>query len=145
MALHVPPVPDETGAIAAFLAQQQDAFRALVFGLTPAQAASAPSASSLSLGGLVRHATAVQRTWLAAAEAAPASPEQTGGVEDYLDAFRFDADSSLDDLLAEFDQVSAAVLDGVRGLALDTPVPVPEAPWFPGTSRHGRCAGSGGT
>jgi hypothetical protein len=131
MALHVPPVPDETGAIAAFLAQQQDAFRALVFGLTPAQAASAPSASSLSLGGLVRHATAVQRTWLAAAEAAPASPEQTGGVEDYLDAFRFDADSSLDDLLAEFDQVSAAVLDGVRGLALDTPVPVPEAPWFP--------------
>jgi hypothetical protein len=131
MALHVPPVPDETGAIAAFLAQQQDAFRALLFGLTPAQAASAPSASSLSLGGLVRHATAVQRTWLAAAEAAPASPEQTGGVEDYLDAFRFDADSSLDDLLAEFDQVSAAVLDGVRGLALDTPVPVPEAPWFP--------------
>jgi hypothetical protein len=131
MALHVPPVPDETGAIAAFLAQQQDAFRALLFGLTPAQAASAPSASSLSLGGLVRHATAVQRTWLAAAEAAPASPEQTGGVEDYLDAFRFDAASSLDDLLAEFDQVSAAVLDAVRRLALDTPVPVPEAPWFP--------------
>ena len=39
MALHVPPVTDETDAIAAFLAQQQDAFRALLFGLTPAQAA----------------------------------------------------------------------------------------------------------
>ena len=57
MALHVPPVTDETDAIAAFLAQQQDAFRALLFGLTPAQAAAAPSASSLSIGGLVRHAT----------------------------------------------------------------------------------------
>jgi hypothetical protein len=131
MALHVPPVTDETSAIVAFLAQQQDAFRALVFGLTPAQAASAPSASSLSLGGLVRHATSVQRTWLAAAEAAPACPEPTRGVEEYLDAFRFDADGSLDDLLAEFDAVSAAVLDAVRRLDLEAAVPVPDAPWFP--------------
>jgi hypothetical protein len=131
MALHVPPVTDERGAITAFLAQQQDAFRALLFGLTPAQAAARPSASSLSLGGLVRHATLTQRQWLASAEAAPGQPEPTGGVDDYLDGFRFDADGSLDDLLADFDEVSAAVLDGVGRLDLDTPVPVPDAPWFP--------------
>ena len=131
MALHVPPVADESDALAAFLAQQQDAFRALLFGLSPAQAASAPSASSLSLGGLVRHATSVQRSWLASAEAAPGSPAPAGGVDDYLDGFRFDADSSLDDLLEEFDEVGAAVLDAVRRLDLDTPVPVPDAPWFP--------------
>jgi hypothetical protein len=131
MALHVPPVTDETGAITAFLAQQQDAFCALVFGLTPEQAAATPSASSLSLGGLVRHATSVQRSWLAAAEAAPGLPEATGGVEDYLDAFRFDGAGSLDDLLADFDRVSADVLDAVRRLDLDTAVPVPDAPWFP--------------
>src|SRR4051794_29342125 len=111
MALHVPPVRDETDAIAAFLAHQQDAFRALLFGLTPGEAASAPSASSLSLGGLLRHATSVQRTWLAAAEAAPESPEPASGVEDYLEAFRFDEGGSLDDLLADYDEVSAAVLD----------------------------------
>ena len=131
MALHVPPVTGETDAIAAFLAQQQDAFRALLFGLTPAQAAAAPSASSLSIGGLVRHATSAQRSWLASAEVAPGEPEATGGVDDYLDAFRFDEDGSLDDLLAGFDEVSAAVLDAVRRLDLDTPVPVPDAPWFP--------------
>ena len=131
MALHVPPVTGETDAIAAFLAQQQDAFRALLFGLTPVQAAAAPSASSLSIGGLVRHATSAQRSWLASAEAAPGEPEATGGVDDYLDAFRFDEDGSLDDLLAGFDEVSAAVLDAVRRLDLDTPVPVPDAPWFP--------------
>jgi hypothetical protein len=131
MALHVPPVADETDAIAAFLAQQQDAFRALLFGLTPTQAAAAPSASSLSIGGLVRHATSVQRSWLASAEAAPGRLEPTGGVDDYLDAFRFEEDGSLDDLLAAFDEVSAAVLDAVRRLDLDTPVPVPDAPWFP--------------
>src|SRR4249919_3122667 len=131
MALHVPPVTDEKDAIAAFLAQQQDAFRALLFGLTPAQAAAAPAASSLSLGGLVRHATSVQRSWLASAEAAPGEPEPTGGVDDYVDAFRFDEDGSLEDLLAAFDEVSAAVLDAVRRLDPDTPVPVPDAPWFP--------------
>jgi predicted enzyme related to lactoylglutathione lyase len=52
-------------------------------------------------------------------------------VDAYLDGFRFDADGSLDDLLADFDRVSAAVLDAVRRLDLDTPVPVPDAPWFP--------------
>ena len=131
MALHVPPVSSEADAIAAFLAQQQDAFRVLLFGLTPDLAAAAPSASSLSIGGLVRHATLTQRSWGAGAEAAPAYPEPAGAVEDYLDGFRFDADGSLTDLLADFDDVSAAVLDAVRRLDLDTPVPVPDAPWFP--------------
>ena len=70
MALHVPPVANETDAIVAFLAQAQDAFRVLLHGLTPGQASLTPSASSLSVGGLVKHVTAVQRGWLASAEAA---------------------------------------------------------------------------
>jgi uncharacterized damage-inducible protein DinB/predicted enzyme related to lactoylglutathione lyase len=131
MALHVPPVADETDAIHAFLAQSQDAFRALLHGLTPRQASISPSASSLSLGGLVKHVTAVQRTWLASAEAAPDLPEQSDGVDDYFEGFTFHETDSLEDLLAAFDEVSAAVLDGVRRLDLDTAVPVPDAPWFP--------------
>ena len=133
MALHVPPVANETDAIHAFLAQAQDAFRALLHGLTPRQAAVAPSASSLSIGGLVKHVTVVQRGWLASAEAAPAVPgaERSDGVEDYLAGFTFHESDSLDDLRAAFDEVSAAVLDAVRRLDLDTPVPVPDAPWFP--------------
>jgi uncharacterized damage-inducible protein DinB len=131
MALHVPPVANETDAIHAFLAQAQDAFRILLHGLTPGQASVAPSASSLSLGGLVKHATAVQRGWLASAEAAPGVPEREDEVEDYLEGFTFRETDSLDDLVAAFDEVSAAVLDGVRRLDLDTAVPVPEAPWFP--------------
>jgi Protein of unknown function (DUF664) len=131
MALHVPPVATETDAIVAYLAQQQDAFRALLFGLTPAQAASAPSASSLSIGGLVRHATLTQRGWLSDAVAAPGTAAPGDDVDAYLDGFRFAADGSLEELLAEFDEVSAAVLDAVRRLDLDTPVPVPDAPWFP--------------
>ena len=131
MALHVPPVANETDAIVAFLSQAQDAFRTLLHGLTPRQAALAPSASSLSIGGLVKHVTAVQRTWLGSAEAAPDLPGPSGGVDDYLDGFRFDETDSLEELLAAYDEVSTAVINAVRRLDLDTPVPVPEAPWFP--------------
>jgi hypothetical protein len=131
MALHVPPVSSETDAIAAFLAQQQDAFRALLHGLTARQAASAPSASTLRLGGLVRHATLVQQGWLDSAEAAPGLPEPRGGVDAHLDGFRFDEGDSLVELFAAYDEVCAAVLDAVHRLDLDTAVPVPDAPWFP--------------
>jgi predicted enzyme related to lactoylglutathione lyase len=134
MALHVPPVANETEAIHAFVAQAQDAFRALLHGLTPRQAALAPSASSLSVGGLVKHVTGVQRGWLASAEAAPGLPstaERSDGVDDYLDGFTFRETDSLDDLVAAYDEVCAAVLDAVRRIDLDTSVPVPDAPWFP--------------
>jgi len=131
MALHVPPVANETDAIHAFLGQSQDAFRTLLHGLTPRQASIAPSASTLSLGGLVKHVTAVQHTWLASADAAPEIPAASGGVDDYLEGFTFRETDSLDDLLTAFDDVSAAVLDAVRRLDLDTAVPVPDAPWFP--------------
>lgn len=131
MALHVPPVANETDAIAAFLSHAQDAFRTLLHGLTPRQAALAPSASSLSIGGLVKHVTAVQRSWLDSAEAAPEPPLAGNEVDDYLDGFRFSEDDSLGDLLAAYDEVSTAVIDAVRRLDLDTPVPVPDAPWFP--------------
>jgi predicted enzyme related to lactoylglutathione lyase len=130
MPLHVPPVATETDAIHAFLAQAQDAFRALLHGLTPRQAALAPSASSLSIGGLVKHVTSTQRSWLDSAEAAPQLPS-AGDVADYLEGFTFRETDSLEDLLAAYDEVSAAVLDAVRRLDLDTPVPVPDAPWFP--------------
>jgi predicted enzyme related to lactoylglutathione lyase/uncharacterized damage-inducible protein DinB len=131
MPLHVPPVANETDAIAAFLGQAQDAFRALLHGLTPRQAALAPSASSLSIGGLVRHVTDVQRSWLASAESAPELPPPSGGAEEYLDGFTFRETDSLDALVSAYDEICAAVLDAVRRLDLDTGVPVPDAPWFP--------------
>jgi predicted enzyme related to lactoylglutathione lyase len=132
MALHVPPVANETDAIHAFLGQAQDAFRALLHGLTPRQASLAPSASTLSLGGLVKHVTRVQQAWLASAETAPEMPAQTeGDTDDYFDGFTFRETDSLAGLLAAYDEACAAVLDAVRRLDPDTPVPVPDAPWFP--------------
>ena len=55
MTLFARPVADEHDGLLTFLAQQRDALRAAVLGLTDAQARLTPTASTLSLGGLIKH------------------------------------------------------------------------------------------
>lgn len=132
---HAPPARDERDALAGYLTQQQDAFRNAVFGLDDAQAGATPTASALSLGALLKHATGVQRSWLATALAAPDLFEDPRPMAErraaYADEFQWTGSDTLPDRLAAFDQVSAQVLDAVGRLDLDTPVPVPPAPWNP--------------
>src|ERR1700758_3010382 len=71
-----PPVADERSALREFLAYHQSAYFAVSYGLTDEQARSTPSASALSIGGLVKHATAVQRSWMARVAAAPDAPPE---------------------------------------------------------------------
>ena len=130
-----PPVPDERTALAAYLHQQQDAFRVVSHGLTDQQAGLTPTPSTLSVGALVKHATGVQRQWLATAMAGPQRPDDPRSQAEreaaYHDEFTFHPHDRLDQVLERFDAVCAQVLDSVRKLDLDTPVPVPSAPWFP--------------
>ncbi len=128
-----PPVADERSAIAAFLRQQQDAFRAVAYGLTDTQAGLTPTPSALCVGALVKHVTGGQRAWLDQAMAAPAAPAVTraAGSERYAEAFRWLPGDTVAGVLAAYDEVCRAVQEGVASLDLDTPVPVPSAPWFP--------------
>lgn len=125
MALLAPPVADERAGYAAFLSQQQEAIRALVHGLTDAEAFAAPSASEISLGWLVKHLTMVQRSWLASVLAAPEAAPRVEGSDEVT------PQDTLIDLLAGFDAVSADVLTAVRQTDPQVSVPVPDAPWFP--------------
>ena len=65
MPAQAPPVSDERSALVAYLVQQQDAFRAAIYGLSDAQAglASAPP-STLTVGSLLKHVTQTQAHWL---------------------------------------------------------------------------------
>ena len=66
-----PPVADERSALREYLAYHQSAYFAVSYGLTDEQARSTPSASALSVGGLVKHVTAMQSNWMARVAAAP--------------------------------------------------------------------------
>jgi len=52
----------------------QSAFFAVSYGLSDEQARSAPTVSALSVGGLVKHVTGMQRSWMARVAAAPDAP-----------------------------------------------------------------------
>lgn len=133
-----PPVSDERDALAAYLRQQHDAFRAVVFGLTDAQAGRTHPPSTLSVGALLKHVTWVQAGWLDQAvhapEPVPPSDEDLGAARER--AWTWLPEDTLAGALAAYDEVCTRVLDAVRTVDLDTPVPVPPAPWYPKDVPH---------
>ena len=131
-----PPVTDERAALAAYLLQQQDAFRCAAYGLTDEQAGLAASPpSTLTIGSLVKHVTQTQAHWLALAEAAPGEPVDERSQEqryaDHQEGWTWHPTDTLEAAMAAYDDVGARVQAAVRALDLDTAVPVPPAPWNP--------------
>lgn len=133
MSAHAPASTDERALLAGYLVQQQNAFRNAVFGLEGDDLGRTPTPSALCLGGLVKHATSVQRFWLDLALAAPGRPDEGSqpSYEDRDNEFRWLPDDSLDQVMEAFEAVSSAVAGAARELDLARPVPVPSAPWFP--------------
>lgn len=132
-----PPAADERGTLIEFLRFQQNAFFAAAYGLTDEQARSTPSVSALSIGGLVKHATGVQKSWLARITAAPDGPPRDDRpmeerVAEYEDEYRMRDDETLDDLLDGLRAQNEETLRVFAEADLDTQVPVPhDVPWFP--------------
>ena len=129
MSGQAPPHADERELLLAFIAQQRDGVRYAAFGLTDEQARVTPTASALSIGGLVVHVTQMERGWMDTV----LQREGAGTDEDsYESGFRLDADQTLAEALADLDAVAAETATIVGGMSLDAPVPVPQdVPWFP--------------
>lgn len=132
-----PPVTDERDALVAFLGYHQSAFPAVAYGLTDEQARATPTVSALSVGGLIKHVTGVQRSWMARVTAAPDEPapdERPFEVRqaEYADLHVMSARETLPALLEALTAQNAETLRLARIADLDTAVPVPrDAPWFP--------------
>ena len=132
-----PPIADERAGLKEYVAAQQYAFHAIAFGLTDEQARSAPSVSSLSIGGLIKHVTNCQKGWMERVAAAPEltesdkrpMEEQAG---DYGDEFVMRDDETLAQILAAFDAQNAETIRLIETSDLGAAVPVPPGvPWFP--------------
>lgn len=101
-----------------------------------------PSVSALSIGGLIKHAAGVQRSWAQRIACAPEFPppdprpveEQ---MQEYQDQYVMPDDETLEELLDALRAQNAETLRALREADLDTPVPVPhEVPWFPKDVEH---------
>ncbi|BBZ10491.1 DinB family protein [Mycobacterium branderi] len=132
-----PPVADERSALREYLAYHQSAYFAVSYGLTDEQARSTPTVSALSIGGLVKHATGMQRTWMARVAAAPDAPPKDPRpfeeiAKEYGDQHVMRPDETLTGLLDAFRAQNAESLRLVETADLDAKVPVPQdIPWFP--------------
>jgi uncharacterized damage-inducible protein DinB len=131
------PVADERSALREYLAYHQSAFFAVAYGLTDEQARMTPTVSALSIGGLVKHAAAMQRTWMARVAAAPDAPPRDPRpfdqvAKDFADQHTMRADETLDGLQKTLEAENANSLHLVETADLDAKVPVPQdIPWFP--------------
>ena len=127
---NVPAVEGERANLLAYLDQQREGIRLTAFGLTDEQARSTPTVSALSVGGLIKHATATERSWMddVLQRSAPADAEAL-----YGDNFKLGANETLQDVLRDSEQCgrdTAAIIADIADLAQAVPVPK-DVPWFP--------------
>ncbi|WP_172386088.1 DinB family protein [Streptomyces sp. MNP-20] len=121
---------DERGALLAFVEAQRGGLRRSVLGLDDAQAASRPSASELTLGGLVKHVAETELNWLRMAQQKPNERQRT--QETWGESFRLVEGETLAGTLAFWAEVAAETEEFIRSVpSLNDTFPLPEAPWFP--------------
>ncbi|GGY08268.1 DinB family protein [Streptomyces hiroshimensis] len=125
---------DERGTLLAFVEAQRGALRRAVLGLTDEQAALKPSASELSLGGLLKHVMQAEQNWLMLAQGRAEESEQDPSA--WADGFRLLEGETVAGVLAHWEQVAAETEKFIRSVpSLEDTFPLPEAPWFPKDSR----------
>ena len=112
------------------LAKHRGFLRQTIAGLDGAQIRTRSTVSELTLGGIVKHVTAMEGTWrtfmrVGAEAFADATPEK------FMAEWRLDDGETADSLLAAH-AAAAARTDAVIAEAdLDADHLLPEAPWFP--------------
>ena len=121
---------DERGALLSFLAEQRGGIRRALLGLTDEQAAGRPSASELSLAGLLKHVAEVEQGWIARAKGEP--PAIKRDETNWHETFQPANGETVESQLAYWEKVAAETEAFVRAVpSLDDTFPLPNEPWFP--------------
>ncbi|MFM9372389.1 DinB family protein [Streptomyces sp. Da 82-17] len=132
MVMHVPAEAhgDERGALLGFLDEARGGLRRTVLGLTDEQASSRPSASELSLAGLVKHVAEVEQGWVARAKGE--EPEVKRDESNWHECFVLVRDETVASQLAYWDEVAARTEEFIRSAPdLNATFALPDQPWFP--------------
>jgi uncharacterized damage-inducible protein DinB len=123
------PVADERDGLLSFLDQQRQLVRLTAYGLTDEQARATPSASALSVGGLIKHLSQAERTWVNTLLQRPRNADP----KLYQRSFVMTPDDTLRGLLDDYAAAAQETADTIATFPdLATAVPVPKGvPWLP--------------
>ncbi|WP_274561117.1 DinB family protein [Streptomyces spiramyceticus] len=121
---------DERGALLAFLDAERGGIRRALLGLTDEQAATKPSASELSLSGLLKHVSEAEQSWLSRAKGV--EPETRRDESNWDESFRLVGDETVESRLAYWEKVARQTEEVIRSVpSLDDTFALPDEPWFP--------------
>ncbi|MFJ9963862.1 DinB family protein [Streptomyces avermitilis] len=125
---------DERGALLSFLDGERGGIRRALLGLTDEQAATRPSASDLSLSGLLKHVAEVEQSWIARAR--QEAPAVKRDESNWHECFVLAGDETVASQLAYWEKVAAETEAFIRSVpSLDDTFPLPNDPWFPPDER----------
>jgi uncharacterized damage-inducible protein DinB len=128
-----PPLTDERALLLAYIKQQRDGLRNAAYGLNEEQIRLAPSASALSVGGLIKHVALTERGWIDLVVQRDRGGSDKDKWSDYARGFALAPDETLESVLALMDEVAAETEAVVNGISdLNQSVPIPKGvPWYP--------------
>ena len=114
------------------LAKQRYFLRYTLRDLSDEQAALAPTASELCLGGLIKHVAETEEMWMNfAVGGAVAMSNDDWKQDSWNTRFQRGQTDTLESLVSEYDRVAARTDELLASLPdLDAAHPLPEAPWF---------------
>ncbi len=127
--MNAPLVDTEHEGLLCFLNHQRQAVRYAAYGLGEDQARLTPTASALSLGGLVKHLASGERNWTDRIQRRPIAET---AFEEYMASFVLQDDETLAGVLHQYEDDAArtdAVVAGIDDLGRR--IPLPAAPWYP--------------
>jgi uncharacterized damage-inducible protein DinB len=121
------------------LASHRHFLRFTVRGLTDEQATQRPTASELTLAGIVKHVAATERHW---AQFAVRGAEAFAGAwspEAWAAEWRLQPGETLESVLAGYEEIARATDELIATIDLDLAHALPPAPWFEkGATRSAR-------
>jgi uncharacterized damage-inducible protein DinB len=126
------PTKDERDNLIGYLDQMRNVLKIAAYGLTDEQARAVPTASPLSVGGLVKHVTRTERGWMDTVLEKSSAPTDSDYAA-YVDGFRMFESETLADILGDYDRAAAETGEIIANISdLGQRVPVPkDVPWFP--------------
>ena len=121
-------IVDEQHGLLAYLAQMRYTLRLTAYGLTEAQSRATPSASALSVGGLIKHCASTEEGWI---DQVRGEPQALDPQQRYAENFRLADGESIDDVLARYDRVAERTERTVTGIDdLEHLIPIDHSvPW----------------
>jgi uncharacterized damage-inducible protein DinB len=141
MALAATELDAERSDLLAMLAQHRQFLRHTARGLTDDQARTRTTVSELTLGGLIKHVTDVERGWAQFIVEGPSALGDASAMTEAdwakrADEFRLLDGETLAGVLDAYEATAAVTTELVSALPdLDATQPLPSAPWFPPSER----------